>query len=159
MDSAQLIKAFTATVQASLHGLRSLEPVLRAEQDALTGTDPEQLERLVRQKMSLLKQLDHSVQARDRLQQAAGLDEGLDAGSALVEKLNQPQLTADWRALTSVAETVARLNDENGQLANQGQRATRTALGILTGRPEDEHTYSALKRKSAADSRLTLAKA
>ena len=29
MESAQLIKAFTATVQASLHGLQSIEPVLQ----------------------------------------------------------------------------------------------------------------------------------
>ena len=159
MDSAQLIKAFTATVQASLHDLRSIEPVLRQEQALLTGKDPAQLEQLVGEKLTLLKQLEQSIQARDRLQKAAGLEEGLAGGSALVETLQQPALTADWQALTTLAQTVAELNDRNGQLANQGQRTTRTALGILTGRPETEDTYSTLRRKQRGLTRYSLAKA
>ena len=158
MDSAQLIKAFTATVQASLHGLRSIEPVLRAEQSALTGKDPAQLEQLVQEKLALLKQLEHSVQARDRLQKAAGLEAGIEGGSELVATLNQPQLSADWQALTELAKTVSDLNDQNGQLASQGQRATRTALGILTGRSETEDTYSTLRRKSGGVSSYSLGK-
>jgi flagellar biosynthesis/type III secretory pathway chaperone len=158
MESAQLIKAFTATVQASLHGLQSIEPVLRREQSALTGKDPAQLEQVVREKMTLLKQLEHSVQARDRLQEAAGLEQGLEGGSDLVTTLKLPQLTGDWQAMAELAETVARLNDQNGQLANQGQRATRTALGILTGRSEKEDTYSTLRRKSSGASSYSLGK-
>ncbi|MBT8039283.1 MAG: flagellar protein FlgN [Gammaproteobacteria bacterium] len=158
METAQLIKAFTATVQASLHGLQSIEPVLRREQSALTGKDPAQLEQVVREKLALLKQLEHSVQARDRLQKAAGLEQGLEGGSGLVATLNLPKLTADWQALNRLAETVAHLNDQNGQLANQGQRATRTALGILTGRSEKEHTYSTLRRKNGGASSYSLGK-
>ena len=156
MERAQLIKAFIATVQASLHGLRSIEPVLRREQDALTGKDPAALERVVGEKLELLKQLEHSVQARDRLQQAAGQAAGIDGGSTLVESLAQPQLSADWRSLTTLAKNVADLNDRNSQLASQGQRATRTALGILTGRPEREDTYIALRRRQAGASSYTL---
>ena len=156
MESAQLIKAFIATVQASLHGLRSIEPVLHREQVALTGKDPAALERVVGEKLELLKQLEHSVQARDRLQQAAGHAAGVDGGSTLVESLAQPQLSADWQALTTLAKQVADLNDRNGQLANQGQRATRTALGILTGRPEREDTYIALRRRQAGAASYTL---
>lgn len=159
MESAQLIKAFTATVQASLHDLRSIEPVLQREQTALTGRDPGSLEQVVGEKLALLKQLEHSVQARDRLLTAAGLAAGLTGGSELVETLNQPALTADWQALTTLAKTVADLNDQNGQLANQGQRATRTALGILTGRPEKEDTYSTLRRRQGDSDRCSLAKA
>lgn len=158
MESTQLIKAFTATVQASLHGLQSIEPVLQREQLALTGKDPAQLEQIVREKLDLLKQLEHGVQARDRLQKAAGLESGLEGGSKLVEALGQPQLATDWQSLTTLAKTVADLNDQNGQLANQGQRATRTALGILTGRPEKHDTYSTLRRKSTGASSYTLGK-
>jgi flagellar biosynthesis/type III secretory pathway chaperone len=156
MESAQLIKAFIATVQASLHGLRSIEPVLHREQDALTGKDPAALERVVGEKLALLKQLEHSVQARDRLQQAAGHAAGIDGGSTLVESLSQAQLSTDWQALTTLARKVADLNDHNGQLANQGQRATRTALGILTGRPEREDTYIGLRRRQAGAASYTL---
>ena len=156
MESAQLIKAFAATVQASLHELRSIEPLLQREQTILTGKDPAQLEQVVQEKLTLLKQLEHSVQARDRLLKAAGLESGSEGGAGLVETLGQPQLSADWEALTALAETVADINDHNGQLANQGQRATRTALGILTGRPEKEDTYSTLRRKRGGASSYTL---
>ncbi len=159
MESAQLIKAFIATVQASLHGLRSIEPVLHREQTALTGKDPAVLEGVVKEKLELLKQLEHSVQARDRLQQAAGHAAGIDGGSALVASLNQPQLSADWQALIRLARTVADLNDHNSQLVHQGQRATRTALGILTGRPDQEDTYIGLRRRRGGASRYTLARA
>ena len=159
MDSSQLIKAFTATVQASLHDLQSIEPLLRQEQALLTRQDPAGLEALVQQKLSLLKQLEHSVQARDRLQQAAGLEAGFAGGDGLVGTLDRPQLTADWQALNELAKTVAELNDQNGQLATQGQRATRTALGILTGRPENDDTYSTLRRRHGGATRYSLAKA
>ena len=156
MESGQLIKAFIATVQASLHGLRLIEPVLRREQKALTGKDPATLERVVAEKLELLKQLEHSVQARDRLQQAAGHAAGIDGGSTLVESLGQRQLRIDWEALTTLAREVAELNDRNSQLASQGQRATRAALGILTGRPERQDTYIELRRRQAGAASYTL---
>ena len=134
MDSAQLGKAFTATVQASLHGLQSIEPVLQREQDALVGKDPETLQQVVREKLVLLKELEHSVQARDRLQKAAGLPAGNEGAGRLVEGLQQEALTQEWTALTEIAQRVAELNDRNGRLAIQGQRNARNALGILTGR-------------------------
>ena len=147
MDSAQLIKAFAATVQASSHGLSCLEPVLQCEQKLLTGNDPAMLDQVVAEKLELLRQLEYSVQARERLQKVAGVPAGLDGGGQLVETLNQPTLSADWQTLCGLARRVAKLNDRNGQLAVQGQHATRTALGILTGRGSEEDTYSALKRK------------
>ena len=158
MESEQLIKAFTATVQASLHGLQSLEPVLQREQRGLTGNDPVHLEQVVKEKLALLKQLEHSVLARDRLQKAAGLAEGMEAGGRLVEALNHPQLASDWAAMTALVQDVARLNDQNGQLALQGQRATRTALGILTGRDEKEDTYSTLRRRAGGVASYSLGK-
>lgn len=147
MDNAQLTRAFTATVQASLHGLRALEPLLRQEQDALIGKDPELLTRLVEQKLGLLKQLEPSVHARDRLQRAAGLPAGLDGGTRLIETLGDDALAGEWAEMTRLAQAVAELNDRNNQLAVQGQRATRSALGILTGRALHDETYSTLRRR------------
>jgi len=150
MDNEQLIKAFTATVQASLHGLQLLEPVLRREQTALTGKDPELLRQVVEEKLGLLRQLEPGVQARDRLQQAAGLEPGLDGGGRLVASLGHLPLAADWAEMTRLAKIVAELNDRNSQLAMQGQRATRAALGILTGRPTHDDTYTTLRRRGGA---------
>ncbi len=158
MDRAQLIKAFTATVQASLHDLQSLEPILRREQKALTGKDPELIEGLAQQKLGLLKQLRHSLEARERLQKTAGLSAGPEGGEQLVAAVNRAELTQDWRAMNELAQTVASLNDRNAQLAAQCQRATRAALGILTGRDEQHDTYSTLRRHTAGTKGYSLGK-
>lgn len=158
MDREQLLKAFTATVQASLHGLQSLEPVLEREHHALTGRDPQCLEQVVHDKLALLNQLEHSVRARDRLQQAAGLEPGLEAGSQLVESLDQAALRHDWTQLNEVAQRVAERNDRNGQLAFQGQRNTRSALRILTGRAAKDDTYTTLRRRPATAASCSLGK-
>lgn len=158
MDRDQLIKAFAATVQASLHGLQLLEPILKRERDALGGRDPEALGDVVHDKLTQLKALEPSVKARDRLLAAAGLEAGIDGGSRLVDSLNDEQLTAEWQQLSEFAAHVAQLNDGNAQLTAQGQRATRTALGILTGRPSTEDTYANLRRKSSTAPRASLAK-
>jgi len=106
----------------------------------------------VQDKLALLKQLAPSVQARDRMQKTAGLEAGLEGGERLVEMLGDPALDRDWTELARLAKIVADLNDRNAQLAMQGQRATRTALGILTGRAAMDDTYSGLRRKGAAAS-------
>ncbi len=156
MDREQLAKAFTATVQASLHGLKALEPVLRQEREALLGRDAERLENLAQQKLELLKQLEPGVQARDRLQRIAGLEDGLEGGGQLVSALNDATLTRDWEAMTELARSVAELNARNGQLATQGQRAARAALGILTGRSAHDDTYTGLRRKGDRAGGLSL---
>ena len=158
MDRTQLIKAITATVQASLHGLQSLEPILEQELAALSGRNAAALDRIVASKLEQLRQIEHSVQARDRLQEVAGFAQGLDGGRQLVEAFDQDALTAEWGALVALAQQIAVLNDRNGQLAVQGQRATRAALSILTGRKDRQDTYSTLRRGRDAVTRYSLGK-
>ncbi|MCP5429560.1 MAG: flagellar protein FlgN [Chromatiaceae bacterium] len=124
MDSAQLGKAFTATVQASLHGLQSIEPVLQREQDALLGKDPETLQQVVREKLVLLKELEHSVHARDRLQKAAGLPAGNEGAGKLVEGLQQQALTQDWAALTETRAAGRRTQRPQWSTGDPGPSAT-----------------------------------
>jgi flagellar biosynthesis/type III secretory pathway chaperone len=157
MEQAQLVSAFKATVQASLHGLETLESTLEAERAALTGRDPTALETVVKEKIALLQQLQHSVQARDRLLKTAGFVTGNPGGDAFVAAVNEPQLTDDWSTLLERATRVARLNDRNGQLANQGQRATQTAIGILTGHDQTEPTYAPARRNRRARASYTRA--
>jgi flagellar biosynthesis/type III secretory pathway chaperone len=146
MDKAQLVKAFTATVQASLHGMQALEQLLLRERQTLADRDADGLEQVAQEKLALLKQLQHSIEARDRLQQAAGLQPGLEDGGKLVELLRQAAISEDWNGLVELAQRVADLNEINGRLVSQGQRTARAALGILTGRPEQQDTYSTLRR-------------
>ena len=159
MEQEQLSKAFNATVQASLHGLQSLEPILRREQTALVSRDPEVLTDIVQEKIALLKQLEPSMQARNRLQVSAGMPEGIEGGSRLVEMLNQDPLTRDWGQLTRLAKTVSELNDHNGSLALQGQRVAREALGILTGRSPSDDTYTTQRRKNGGTASYSFGKA
>jgi flagellar biosynthesis/type III secretory pathway chaperone len=158
VQGEQLTKAFNATVQASLHGLRELIPVLQRERDALGGHDAEQLSTVVSDKLARLKALEPSVTARDRLQKAAGHDMGLDGGTRLVETLGDDKLVAEWGQLKALAEEVARLNDVNGSIVAQNERATRSALEILTGRPRNDVTYSDLRRRANATSKHYLGK-
>jgi flagellar biosynthesis/type III secretory pathway chaperone len=159
MEQEQLTKAFGATVQASLHGLQSLEPILRREQSALASRDPEILTAIVQEKVAALKQLEPSIQARDTLQAAAGMPEGIEGGSRLVEMLDRDELTRDWAQLTRMAKIISELNDRNGSLALQGQRRTREALGILTGRSPSNNTYSTLRGKKCGTASFSFGRA
>jgi flagellar biosynthesis/type III secretory pathway chaperone len=158
VDREQLIKAFTATVQASLHGLRELHGVLQQEQQAILGKDPERLEQLARQKLELIKQIDYSVQARDRLQKTAGAPAGHEGGEAVVEAIGLDTLTQEWAELTRAGREVAAHNDRNGQLVMHEQHNTRAALEILTGRHDDDSTYSTLRRRGRAVASYSLGK-
>lgn len=149
MTKADLIRAFAATVDASVHGLQSLVTLLREEQEALVGQDPEILTQVVKQKSDLLKQLEFSVQARDRLQQESGFEFGLAGGEKLVDLLQQPELATQWQQLVELGAAVSTLNDRNGQLVRERQRSTKSALEILTGRPSHDDTYRALRRPDA----------
>ena len=66
------------------YGAAVLEPVLEREHAALTTRDPAVLEAVVREEVGQLQRLQHSLQARDRLQQSAGYDAGNAGGTALV---------------------------------------------------------------------------
>lgn len=158
MDQAQIARAFAATVHASLHGLNELKPLLEQEQQALTGRDAERVERIAADKLALLRQLEQSVQARDRLQTAAGVGPGIDGGRRLVLAVADDALQSDWNALDALAHEVARLNEDNGRLVQQAQRDTRNALGILTGRSAQDDTYSTLRRRSGALASYSLGK-
>ena len=93
----------------------------------------ETLQQVVREKLVLLKELEHSVQARDRLQKAAGLPAGNEIAGRLVEGLQQA-LTQDWTALGPKSRNAS----PNSMTAMVDWRsrasATHATLGILTGR-------------------------
>lgn len=156
MTKEQLIRAFVATVDASVHGLHSLADVLQQEASVLVGKDPEVLEQVVKQKIDLLRQLEYSVQARDRLQQESGFDQGLAGGRQLVDLLDDAEISQRWTELMELSHAVSERNDRNGQLVVQQQRAARSALEILTGRPHREDTYRALRRRNGTTPRHTL---
>ena len=143
MDTDQLKAPFRATLEASLAGLRRLRRILEDEQQALLGDQPEALEQIVRLKSESLEQLEHSVEAREQILQRLGLPGGLAGAERFVQAHFSPaELLEDWKALLSLSREVGELNRRNGQLALAGERTTREALGILTGRGLGTPTYS-----------------
>ena len=134
---------FLATLQATLAGLGELKAVLLEEQQALLGNDPGVLEKVVLHKSERLEQLEHSVQAREQILQQLGLPGGLPGTERFISQHFHPEeLLQDWQALLTLSREVNELNQRNGQLARAGERTTREALSILTGRPRTTGTYS-----------------
>ncbi len=143
MDPESLKGPFRATIEASVSELRVLRDILHSEGAALTGGDVEALEQAVRQKTECLAQLEHSVRAREQMQQQLGLPPGLPGTEQYLRAHCSPdELGETWRDLLALSREVAELNIHNGKLALAGERHTREALGILTGRPTTPDTYS-----------------
>ncbi len=134
---------FRATLDATNKGLSELLPLLRQEQAALTGKDPEALEQVVQAKVALLQEMEHSVLAREQILQQAGCGSGLDGSEQFVRQQFTPdEILSDWKRLLSLSKQVDELNTQNGKLALAGERATRQALGILTGRSQEQDPYA-----------------
>jgi flagellar biosynthesis/type III secretory pathway chaperone len=153
MDAESLKQPFRATLEASLAGLQQLRLTLEEEHRALLGSQPEALEQIVRHKAQVLEQLEHSVTAREQMQRQLGLPAGLAGAEQFVQAHFSPaELLQTWQALVTHSREVGELNIRNGKLAMAGERTTREALGILTGRGQSTTTYS---RAGQADSGLS----
>ena len=139
---SQLNNAFKASVEASIAGLHTLADVLKKEKMALTGDNAQTLEDVVSEKLQVLTELQHSVQARDQIQKQAQVPPGLAGGEAFVrEHFSVTEMASNWKILVSLSKEVDELNSQNGKLALAGERTTRQALGILTGRDQKQDTY------------------
>lgn len=153
MQTGELKGPFKATILATLAGLRELHGILLAEQKALLGNDAEALEQLVAQKNHALGEIGPSIQAREQMLQQAGLPGGLVGTEQFISTHFSPaEMLPDWEALVSLSREVEELNVHNGKLARAGERTTREALTILTGRPQSADTYS---RKGAQHGELS----
>jgi len=149
--SSPLKGPFLATLEASISGLRVLAQTLQEEQAALTGNDPQRLEDCVQRKIQQLQQLEHSVLAREQILKQTDCGNGLAGTEQFLRRHFQPQeILAQWQELQSLSQQVDELNISNGKLAMAGERSTRHALSILTGRSEEPQTYGRKAGKGAA---------
>lgn len=134
---------FRATIDASLKGLSELLPIMREEQAALTGTNAESLEQVVSRKVEKLKELEHSVMAREQILKQAGSGSGLEGSEHFIRQHFSPQeILQDWQKLLELSKSVDEMNTHNAKLAFAGEKTTRQALSILTGRDAEKATYS-----------------
>jgi len=137
-----LIPPFTAAVAETLRQLQALEPLLGRERELLGGRDPEALNAVIREKITVLAQLETAMRGMEDLMQRAGLPGGGAGGDTLVAAAaHPPELVDQWEQLKTLAVEVDRQNSQNGRLTQQAQRGARTALSILTGRQATEGAY------------------
>jgi len=147
-----LKQPFRATIESSLKGLSELVEVLRKEQEALTGTDPEILERYVARKLALLKELDHSVKAREQILAQAGSGSGLAGSEQFIREHFKPgEILDKWNQLQALSKAADQLNTDNAKLAFAGEHTTRQALNILTGRTQEPGTYTKRRYSSSGN--------
>lgn len=161
MDKLQQVRAFQATVESGIVGLQCLIGVLQQERDALLKTDAGALETAVLRKSEQLEMLSHSSAARDHLLQALGLPSGPEGAAQFLDRMKAPPAAREaWQRHYALACEAAQHNEQNARLAVQGERTTRKALAILTGRPlHEEDTYGPGKAGLTTAPRFSLAKA
>lgn len=141
-DASTDLQQFAAGVQRTLAVLQRLESVLGDEQAALTGTEPDALERAVQAKLAVLTELEPVVAQRDAVQQRLGAGPGIAGGEQLLASAPpDSSVRKQWDELKALAARVEKLNVQNGQLALQGEKITRHAVSILTGRPAEPEVY------------------
>lgn len=140
--TAEHARAFASNVARTSQCLDALVAVLDEEQKALTQRSSDALDALLPRKQQILATLEPLVKARNQLQQALGLADGIPGGDTLLAQLppDSPPAKA-WARLRDLATQVDRLNNQNGQLVRQGQQVTQQALGILTGRQNEPGLY------------------
>lgn len=157
--TADQARAFATNVASSTKVLEALVSALQEEQRALTGHTPEALDAVLPKKRQALAELEPLLQARNQLQRALGLAEGIAGGDTLLTGLpaESPPARA-WARLRELAVQVERLNNQNGQLVRQGQKTAQQALGILTGRQHEPALYGRAGQGGGGLASLTLGK-
>lgn len=159
MSDSPLKSPFRATLEATAQGLGVLVQILRDEQAALSGSDAQTLETCVQRKLEQLQQLEHSVMAREQILQQADCNSGLQGSEQFIrEHFTPDEILALWKKVQHLSSEVDELNAHNGKLAMAGERATRQALSILTGRQSANDTYGR-QGQDGSLSRLSLGKA
>jgi len=136
------LKSFNYFIQETVSHLKQLKSTLEEEQLALRGINPESLEASVIHKLELLKAIESSLVSRERLQHELQLASGLKGGGDFVKTVKQPTIQKNWDLLISLTNIVKELNLINGQMISQGQRTTKEALSILTGRETKAPVYT-----------------
>lgn len=148
IGTPQQIRAFQATLEATAHSLEELVPLLRSEQEALSSGDAQRLDQVVTDKQHLLDALRHSLSARDQLLKTLQLPAAPQGCIDFLDGNKAPAtVRCIWDRILDLTRELAQLNDRNGQLASAGERQTRQALAILTGRAAQNDTYARTKRR------------
>lgn len=158
--AATNLERLEQNLKRAVPGMERLAALLGEERAALGGDDPAALETVVARKVELLADIEPA------LNELAGTLDSLGLGppdEPTLDRLAAQPETAElarlWQRLRRLSGEIDAHNLRNGQLATQKERATRTALSILTGRASEDETYSARGTSRSRLAAYSLAKA
>ncbi len=140
--SAQDQQRLSVLLQSELEAILQLQQLLEQEYQILSSSEnPEQIEQISQEKLTLLKQVDQLFANRQRFLQELGLQESTTL-EALISRLPADcELASQFAKLQDAAKEVHRQNQINGGIVTHGQRYVRQTLDILHGKTEALQTY------------------
>jgi len=135
---------FKSAIQDTIAALQSLSQLLEEEFSALSSTDPQDLEAVLTRKNEVLQLVEARLQTQEQAQASVGLPKGLPQIDDVLRHFGQENLEFRqvWEQLRELSRKVEQQNNRNGRLVHQNQQVTQEALAIITGRPQDQATYS-----------------
>ncbi|MES9958616.1 MAG: flagellar protein FlgN [Sedimenticola sp.] len=135
-------QTLTNLLNAEVTTARQLKQLLEKEYEALTAGNPEQILAVTQEKDAALQQMLQHDRERNRflgtLPVAAAAGE---LGKILDTLSPESAASSAWHELQGLAEALHQQNTINGGMVAIGQRHTRQALDILSGRTHDGDTY------------------
>jgi flagella synthesis protein FlgN len=127
-----------------IDGYRSLNLLLRTEQDALRAADADALAQVAAPKRALVHLLQDMDAARTRALHVNGLAANASGMRALLARCPQPERAAEhWDVLVDLAGSAQRQNLLNARLAGVQQRHVQSAMAALWNAAGHEGIYGA----------------
>ena len=153
MTNTTTLEHLEHTLGQAIEGLATLASLLEEERSTLGEKDPARLESVVARKVDVRASIEPDLERLERQLRDLGLAApSREAAERLARQPETHPISGLWLRMHELSAKVERENLVNGQLAQQRERSTRAALAILTGRDNEDPTYSA---KGADRSKLT----
>ncbi len=147
-------------LESELECAKALLITLEHEYDALTGSDPEVIERVTARKQQQMVEMTALLAHRDHFLRQQGLAPGKAGTEELIGHLsNDSPAIGNWQALEKMASKLQLCNETNGGIIAIGQRHVQQALNIITGHTGESNTYGREGNQQLRRSPQTLAKA
>ncbi|MES9964960.1 MAG: flagellar protein FlgN [Candidatus Sedimenticola sp. 20ELBAFRAG] len=129
-------------LSAELATANQLKSLLEQEYETLRSGNPDQIMAVAQEKESVLQRMRQHDRDRQRFIGRISIATGKESVSAVLESLPEGSPAQKlWHELQEVASALHQQNTINGGMVALGQRHTRQALDILSGKKHDGDTY------------------
>ncbi len=153
--------ALSSSMGQAIELLESLNTLLIAERTALKERDTANIQTVLEQKTSLLKQLEENATARSQLLVSNGFDGDETGMNNYLASLpaNAASLNQQWQLLKDQLQACKEANQINGAIVHRSKSQIETLLNILRGQSGQQKIYDDAGKSSAVGGGHSLAKA